>query len=86
MGRYIGNSTVLMLAKFWLIHCVCNLGKMMKCKRLQHPPDSLCSWFVSICASVCQLLDLGFSVSFGVLLPELMGEFREGRARTGKAR
>lgn len=55
---------------------------MIKCKRLRHPPDSLCSWFVSICASACQLLNLGFSLSFGVLLPELMGEFREGRAKT----
>ena len=57
----------------------------MKCQRLKHPPDSLCSWFVSMCASVCQSLNLGFSISFGVLLPELMGEFREGRAKTGKA-
>lgn len=85
-GRYIRNSAVLMLANFWLIHCVCDLEKMIKCKRLRHPPDSLCSWFVSICASACQLLNLGFSLSFGVLLPELMGEFREGRAKTGKAK
>ena len=38
-----------------------------------------------MCASVCQSLNLGFSISFSVLLPELMGEFREGRAKTGKA-
>ncbi|KAJ7377373.1 hypothetical protein OS493_029733 [Desmophyllum pertusum] len=50
---------------------------MIKCKRLQHHPDSVYSWVVSICASMCQALNLGFSVSYGVLLPELMKQFSE---------
>ena len=57
---------------------------MAKRNRLQHRPDSVCSWFVSICASVCQALALGFGFSFGVLLPELMKQFNEGRPKTGK--
>ena len=59
--------------------------KMTKiCKGLQHRPDSLFSWFVSVCACVCQALNLGFAISFGVLLPELMKEFGESRQKTGK--
>ncbi|KAJ7330724.1 hypothetical protein OS493_021652 [Desmophyllum pertusum] len=51
-------------------------------KRLQHRPDSPCSWFACICASVCYALNLGFCLSFGVMLPELMEEFNEGRQKT----
>ncbi|KAJ7377374.1 hypothetical protein OS493_029734 [Desmophyllum pertusum] len=43
---------------------------MIKCKRLQHHTDSVCSWVVSILCLMCQALNLGFSVSYGVLLPE----------------
>lgn len=52
------------------------IGKVM-----QHRPDSLFSWFVCVCASLCQGLDLGFAVSYGVLLPEVMDEFGESRQK-----
>nr|XP_058963165.1 uncharacterized protein LOC131790004 [Pocillopora verrucosa] len=51
-------------------------------KILQHRPDSLFSWVVSVCSCVCQALNLGFALSFGVLLPELMKEFGESRQKT----
>lgn len=53
-------------------------------KLLQHRPDSLFSWIVSVCSCVCQALNLGFALSFGVLLPELMKEFGESRQKTGE--
>lgn len=55
------------------------IGKVM-----QHRPDSLFSWLVCVCASLCQGLDLGFAVSYGVLLPEVMDEFGESRQKTGE--
>lgn len=52
------------------------------CKGPKHHPDSFFSWFISVCSSVCQALNLGFAMSFGILLPELMKEFRESRQKT----
>lgn len=51
-------------------------------KVIQHGPDSLFSWFVCVCASVCQGLNIGFAVSYGILLPEVMKEFEESRQKT----
>jgi len=55
----------------------------MFCSRTRHRQDSEWSWFACFCASVNQVLQIGFSVSFGVLLPELMKEFNESRQNTG---
>lgn len=55
----------------------------MRWRRTRHRPDSLWSWFVCFCASVSGAVHLGFSISFGVLLPELMNEFKESRQNTG---
>ena len=54
------------------------------CKGPKHRSDSFFSWFISVCSLVCQALNLGFALSFGVLLPELMKEFGESRQKTGK--
>ncbi|PFX30277.1 Monocarboxylate transporter 12 [Stylophora pistillata] len=56
----------------------------IKCKGMRHRPDSLFSWLVCVCAAVCQALSLGFAVSYGVLLPEIMKEFGESRQKTAK--
>ena len=54
------------------------------CKCMQHRPESLFSWLVCVCAAFCQAVNLGFSISYGVLLPEVMKEFGESRQKTGK--
>ncbi|XP_078352435.1 monocarboxylate transporter 10-like [Oculina patagonica] len=53
----------------------------MVCRK-NHQPDSLWSWFACICASVFQASSLGFCLSFGVMMPELMKQFDEGRQKT----
>ena len=42
------------------------------------------SWVVCISAAVCNAVNLGFALSFGVLFPELMKYFDETRERTGQ--
>ena len=50
-----------------------------------HHRDTLKSWFVCVCASTFNAANLGFSVSFGVMLPALMEEFDESRQKTGES-
>ena len=52
--------------------------------RTRHSPDSKWSWFAAICASFYVATSVGFFMSFGVLLAELMNEFGHGREETGK--
>lgn len=44
--------------------------------------DSSWSWVVCVSAAVCSSVNVGFTLSFGVLLPELMAYFDETRERT----
>ena len=37
-----------------------------------------------VSASICQALQSGFSLSFGILLPEVMMEFNESKKNTRK--
>ena len=46
--------------------------------------DSVWSWFICLCSSICMMLTLGFSFALGVLFPVLMDSFNENRERTGK--
>ena len=46
--------------------------------------DSVWSWFICFCSSICMMLTLGFSFALGVLFPVLMNSFKENRERTGK--
>ena len=52
--------------------------------RTKHHPDSAWSWLACICASVYQASSLGLSLSFGVMLTELMKEFNKGRQEIGE--
>ena len=45
--------------------------------------DSSFSWVACVCSAVCNAVNLGFALSFGVLFPELMEYFGETRERTG---
>ena len=45
--------------------------------------DSLWSWVVCFAAAMCNGINLGFTLSFGVLFPELMRHFNATRGRTG---
>ena len=56
------------------------LKRFFSGKRFQ---DSSWSWIVCISAAVCNAINLGFTLSFGVLFPELMRHFNATRARTG---
>ena len=57
-----------------------NLKRFFSGKRFQ---DSSWSWIVCISAAVCNAINLGFTLSFGVLFPELMRHFNATRERTG---
>ena len=56
------------------------LKRSFRGKRFQ---DSSWSWVVCISAAVCNAINLGFTLSFGVLFPELMRHFNATRERTG---
>ena len=56
------------------------LKRFFSGKRFQ---DSSWSWIVCISAAVCNAINLGFTLSFGVLFPELMRHFNATRGRTG---
>ena len=56
------------------------LKRIFSGKRFQ---DSSWSWVVCISAAVCNAINLGFTLSFGVLFPELMRYFNATRERTG---
>ena len=49
-----------------------------------HRVDSLWSWFTTVCASLSIALSFGLCFSFGVLLADLMTEFKQGRQKTGE--
>ena len=51
-----------------------------------YKPDSLWSWFICLCSTLCMVLTIGFSFALGVLFPVLMDAFHETRERTGKLR
>ena len=60
-----------------------NLGKISWFFRSNRSQDSSWSWVVCISAAVCNAVNLGFALSFGVLFPVLMDYFDETRERTG---
>ena len=45
--------------------------------------DSWWSWIVCVSAAICNAVNLGMTLSFGVLFPVLMDYFDETRERTG---
>ena len=45
--------------------------------------DSSWSWIVCVSAAVCNSVNFGMTLSFGVLFPVLMDYFDETRERTG---
>ncbi|XP_068729982.1 monocarboxylate transporter 10-like isoform X1 [Montipora capricornis] len=47
-----------------------------------YKPDSLWSWFICLCSTLCMVLTIGFSFALGVLFPVLMDAFHETRERT----
>ncbi|XP_068682464.1 monocarboxylate transporter 4-like [Montipora foliosa] len=44
--------------------------------------DSIWSWFLCLCVTLCMILTIGFAFSFGVLFPVLMEDFGESREKT----
>ena len=46
--------------------------------------DTAFSWLVAFCGFVSNVIILGCSYSYGVLFPELLQEFRAGKATTGE--
>lgn len=47
--------------------------------------DSLWSWFICVCYTICVILTVGLTFSLGVLFPVLMDSFHEDRERTGRS-
>jgi len=45
--------------------------------------DSSWSWIVCVSAAICNAVNFGMALSFGVLFPVLMEYFDETRERTG---
>ena len=46
--------------------------------------DSLWSWFICFCTTICMILSVGFTFALGVLFPVLMNYFDENREKTGE--
>ena len=46
--------------------------------------DGPWSWVVCISAAVCNAINIGFGLSYGILFPELMSCFGETIERTGE--
>lgn len=46
--------------------------------------DGPWSWVVCISAAVCNAINIGFGLSYGILFPELMSFFGETIERTGE--
>ena len=46
--------------------------------------DSIWSWFLCLCATLCMILTTGLVYSLGVLFPVLIEDFGESRERTGE--
>ena len=53
--------------------------------RRAHKHDSGWAWVVGITGSLCTVLAIGCSYSFGVIYPSLLDEFNQSKAKTGKA-
>ena len=64
--------------------CHERLGKEWWCLRSNRKQDSTWAWVVSISAAICNALNLGFVLSFGVLFPVLLDYFNETKERTGE--
>ena len=60
------------------------LGKLWRCFRNKHHQDSAWSWVVCTAAAICNALNLGFVLSFGVLFPVLLDYFNETKEKTGE--
>ena len=46
--------------------------------------DSVWSWFICFCYTICMIFVDGLTFSLGVFFPVLMDSFNESRERTGK--
>ncbi|PFX26191.1 monocarboxylate transporter 11-like [Stylophora pistillata] len=44
--------------------------------------DSIWSWFICFCTTICMVLSVGFTFALGVLFPVLMNYFDENREKT----
>ena len=64
--------------------CDERLGKLWCCLRSNRKQDSTWSWVVCFSAAICNALNLGFVLSFGVLFPVLLDYFNETKERTGE--
>ena len=64
--------------------CHERLGKQWWCLRSNRKQDSTWAWVVCISAAICNALNLGFVLSFGVLFPVLLDYFNETKERTGE--
>ena len=53
-------------------------------RRRAHKHDSGWAWVVGATGSLCTVLAIGCSYSFGVIYPSLLDEFKQGKAKTGK--
>ena len=53
--------------------------------RRAHKHDSGWAWVVGTTGSLCTVLAIGCSYSFGVIYPSLLDGFNQGKAKTGKA-
>ena len=77
-------SNLSMIIQYKLKRCYFSTTEMPRFGS-KHHRDSLTSWFACMCASILNAANLGFSVSFGVMMPALMKEFHEGRQQTGES-
>ena len=61
--------------------------QIVKCTdRISAPQqDTKWSWFVCFAGLVCNVITCGFAYSYGILFPNLLDEFQEGKAKTGKS-
>ena len=64
--------------------CHERLEKLWWCLRSNRKQDSMWSWVVCFSAAICNSLNLGFVLSFGVLFPVLLDYFNETKERTGE--
>jgi len=62
------------------MHCFRRVSWFFTGKRFK---ASSWSWIVCVSAAVCNAVNIGMALSFGVLFPALMEYFDETRERTG---
>ena len=58
------------------VYCIRNISSFEQ--------DSVWSWFICFCCSICLMMSVGLNYALGVLFPVLMESFDESRERTGK--